>query len=163
MRLPLDRYCLEYHTKWSGQRECILGEGTYGTVSLVRNNSTGKLAACKRFKRRGNDQSAETEIWMADVLDGFPHRNVLAASAVVSQNDVHVMVVMPYCDESIALKFQRHSGMASSSCGTSWLRYHVIGCVCLWRCPCAFHIVFEPATHVRCGNHTRTPLGSQQR
>ena len=117
LRLTLSDYITQHKTTWDEQNtEHILGEGTYGTVMLIKSEGSGKLAVCKRFKRRSSDQSVESEICMADFLVSFPHRNLLGAFAIVTQNSLTSMVLMPLCDESLADKFRRHPGMQAASC-----------------------------------------------
>ena len=117
MRLTLADYITQHKTTWDEQHtEHILGEGTYGTVMLIKSEGSGKLAVCKRFKRRSSDQSVESEICMADFLISFPHRNLLGAFAIVTHNSLTSMVLMPLCDESLADKFGRHPGTQAARC-----------------------------------------------
>ena len=114
MRLTLTEYQSTYKTSWGKQQqERILGEGTYGKVTLVKNLCSGTLETCKRFKHQSWDQSAESETCMADVLTTFPHRNLLGTLAIVSQGQdggKPSMILMQHCDEALSVKFRRHSG-----------------------------------------------------
>jgi hypothetical protein len=117
LRLPFAQYVAEYREGCSGRwAEHTLGEGTYGTVILIRQESTGRLAACRRLASRFNDRAAEAEVVLADFLAVHPQKNCLGAFAIVLLGDAPSMVLMPFCDESLADKFDRHPDMKDPSC-----------------------------------------------
>ncbi|TNN84675.1 Serine/threonine-protein kinase MAK [Liparis tanakae] len=77
-----------------------LGDGTYGSVLMARNNESGELVAIKRMKRKFYSWEECMNLREVKSLKKLNHANVVKLKEVIREND-HLYFVFEYMKENL--------------------------------------------------------------
>ena len=105
-----------YQMTWGSSgdmHEVSLGQGVYGTVTLIQHRPTRQLFACKRFRAHAGLQDHAAELHRAELFYKHPHPNVMSALRVVlrdSDATLHA-IIFPHADETLHKRWDRHQGI----------------------------------------------------
>lgn len=80
--------------------EQILGQGGFGTVSLVRDADTAELFALKDIACQTNPNEVKSALDEITTLRSLSHPNIIkliAADRLINVQEIHVLILMEYC------------------------------------------------------------------
>lgn len=90
-----------------------LGQGVYGTVTLIQHLPTRRLFACKKFRALAGPDDYAAELQRADLFYKQPHPNVMGAHCVALTDSAATphAIIFPHADETLDRRWLRLEGI----------------------------------------------------
>ena len=90
-----------------------LGQGVYGTVTLIQHLPTRRLFACKKFRALAGPDDHAAELQRADLFYKHPHPNVMGAHSVALTDSAATpdAIIFHHADETLDHRWLRQEGV----------------------------------------------------